>query len=84
MRTVEIDEETLQAIADKTGGKYFRATDVNALADIYRQIDQLEKTKVEEIRYLNYTEHFRQFVLSGLGLLACGSLIGATLFRKLP
>ncbi len=46
---VEIDEQTLKQIATETGGQYFRATDVEALANIYRQIDQLERTEVEEL-----------------------------------
>jgi Ca-activated chloride channel family protein len=81
---VEIDEETLKKIADITGGKYFRATDIDALAGIYDQIDRLERTKVSEVRYLQYTEHFSRFVLSGLGMLAAATMLGATLFRKLP
>ncbi len=82
--SVEIDEETLKNIAKETGGLYFRATDEDALTGVYRQIDQLERTKVEEIRYLNYTEHFTRFVLTGLGLASIACLLGATLFRRLP
>lgn len=81
---VEIDEDTLRKIADTTGGQYFRATDEDALTRIYRQIDELERTKVEEIRYLNYTEHFTQFVLLGLGLASTACLLAATLFQRLP
>jgi len=44
---VEIDEVTLKAIADRTGGKYFRATDTESLSEIYQEIDQLEKRKIE-------------------------------------
>ena len=81
---VEIDEETLRKVADATGGKYFRATDAGALVGIYQQIDQLERTEVSEIRYLQYEEHFRGFVLAGLGMLTSAALLGATLFRRLP
>ncbi len=45
---VEIDEATLQAIADETGGKYFRATDEKSLSTIYGEIDKLEKRKMED------------------------------------
>jgi len=48
---VEIDEETLQNIANITGGKYFRATDEGSLRDIYKSIDRLEKQKIEQKDY---------------------------------
>ena len=50
---VEIDEELLKSIANKTGGLYFRATNNKSLVDIYNEINKLEKTEVEEIRYSN-------------------------------
>ena len=52
----EIDEETLQFIADKTGGKFFRATDIKALESIYNEIDALERSEIEVKEYSNYTE----------------------------
>ena len=52
----EIDEETLQFIADKTGGKFFRATDIKALKSIYNEIDALERSEIEVNEYSNYTE----------------------------
>ena len=52
----EIDEETLQFIADKTGGKFFRATDIKALESIYNEIDVLERSEIEVKEYSNYTE----------------------------
>lgn len=81
---VEIDEQTLTVVAEKTGGRYFRATDMDALAQVYGRIDQLERSKVAEIRYLQYSEHFPRFVLSALGLLATASILGTTLLRRLP
>lgn len=56
---VEIDETLLKEIADKTGGKYFRATDNKKLKEVYAEIDQLERTKVEEIHFYNFTDLFR-------------------------
>lgn len=53
---VTIDEETLTKIAEATGGKYFRATDTESLEQIYAEIDQLEKSKVEERQYVDYRE----------------------------
>jgi len=81
---VEIDEETLREIAEKTHGRYFRATDKEGLAEIYSEIDRLERTKVTEIRYLQYTEHYISFVVVGLGLIAAAAVSGETVFRSLP
>ncbi|MCM2371375.1 VWA domain-containing protein [Aporhodopirellula aestuarii] len=53
---VNIDEETLTKIAERTGGKYFRATDTDSLEAIYREIDELEKTKVESKQFVEYRE----------------------------
>lgn len=52
----EIDEETLKFIANKTGGKFFRATDIKALESIYKEIDALERSEIEVKEYSNYTE----------------------------
>jgi len=52
----EIDEETLKFIANKTGGKFFRATDIKALESIYVEIDTLERSEIEVKEYSNYTE----------------------------
>jgi Ca-activated chloride channel family protein len=81
---VEIDEQTLRDIADKTGGRYYRATDKEGLSEICAEIDQLERTKITEVRYLQYTEHYVSFVLAGLGLMAVAAVAGATVFRTLP
>ncbi|HVX11231.1 MAG TPA: VWA domain-containing protein [Pirellulales bacterium] len=81
---VEIDEEALKAIAEKTGGRYFRATDKDSLASIYAEIDRLERTKISEIRYLQYTEHYKPFVVAALGLMAAAAVAKGSLFRTLP
>ncbi len=81
---VEIDEETLKQVAEKTGGKYFRAENIEAMRDVYGEIDQLEKTEVTELRYLRYTEHFAPIVASGLGLAVLAALLSASIFRRLP
>lgn len=81
---VNIDEAMLREIATKTGGKYYRAQDREALAEIYADIDGLERTEVTEMRYLRYTEHFGNFLWIGLGLLLLAAVLNASLFRKLP
>ena len=65
---VEIDEDLLRSIAKRTGGQYFRATDNASLANIYKEIDRLERKEVEELRYYTYTEWFRPFVLWAFAL----------------
>ena len=81
---VEIDEETLQEIARKTGGRYFRANDADALEDIYAVIDRLERTKITEVRYLEYTEHYAAFVTAAFGLVAFASIASRSALRRLP
>ena len=79
---VEIDEKLLKEIATETGGKYFRATNNKKLEDIYAEIDQLEKTEIEEFKYYNYEEKFRPLVLMALGLLVLEFLLRHTLLRS--
>lgn len=79
---VEIDEALLKQISDATGGQYFRATDNEKLEEIYSQIDQLEKTDIEEFRYYNYDEKFRPLVLLAGALLLFEILLRYTLFRS--
>jgi Ca-activated chloride channel family protein len=69
MQPVEIDEKLLKKIARETGGKYYRATDNKKLKEIYKEIDKLEKTVVEEIRFYNYTELYRYLLIPVLVLL---------------
>ena len=79
---VEIDEALLKHIAKETSGKYFRATNNSKLKAIYDEINKLEKTKVEEFKYYNYQEQFRQFVLAAIGLLLLEFLLRNTVFRS--
>lgn len=81
---VQIDEKTLEEIADQTGGKYFRATNNKALAGIYDEIDQLEKTKIEVTEFRRYSEEFLPFAIAAALLLAFELLLRYTAFRSLP
>jgi len=82
MMPVEIDQELMKQIAKKTGGKYFRAQDNSGLENIYNEINKLEKTKVEELKYVNYDEKFRPLVwLAGL-LLLIEIVLRNTIFRS--
>lgn len=79
---VEIDEKLLREIADATGGKYFRATNNKKLEEIYKEIDKLEKTDVEEFKFTQYEEMFRPLVwIAGL-LLLLELLLRYTAFRS--
>jgi Ca-activated chloride channel family protein len=81
---VDIDEPTLQEIAKKTGGKYYRADKTETLQQIYDEIDTLEKTEVEVKRFLHIDELFAWVVLPGMGLLLIEVLLGHSVWRKLP
>ena len=79
---VEIDEKLLKEIAHGTGGKYFRATNNKKLEEIYAEINQLEKTEIEEFKYYNYEEKFRPLVLWALALLVFEFLLRHTLLKS--
>jgi len=81
---VDIDEDTLKLIAQKTGGTYFRATDTASLQQIYSDINRLEKTTFSAPRYLDYTELYPWFVIPALLLLGAEAGLGHTRLRKLP
>ena len=81
---VEIDEDILTQIADMTGGKYFRATDNKKLEQIYQEIDQLEKSKVEVKHFSRKNEQYFYFALIGALLLIVEALGRYTLLRKIP
>lgn len=79
---VNIDEELLQEIADQTGGKYFRATDNEKLQAIYNEIDTLEKTKLEEIKFYTYDEKFDVFILWALALFSLEVILRYTFLKS--
>lgn len=81
---VEIDEDVLKEIARMTGGKYFRATDEEALKAIYDEIDSLEKSRIEEKQYSRKNEMFAVFALFALGMLVLEVLLKQTVLRNIP
>ena len=81
---VKIDEVLLNEIAGKTGGRYFRATDADALNRVFRQIDELEKTPVTITRYARHDELSRPFVVAGLLALVAELALSATVLRRIP
>ena len=81
---IEIDEELLKKIAEKTHAKYFRATDTQSLMDIYREINKLEKSHIEEKGYVEYKELFHLFLIPGLVLLVLEFILNNTVLRRIP
>jgi Ca-activated chloride channel family protein len=79
---VEIDEELLRFIASETEGQYFRATDNEKLQEIYDEIDKLEKTKVEELKYTSFDEKYRILVFIAGALLLLEFVLRNTLFKS--
>ena len=79
-----IDEELLTQIAQKTGGRYYRATDTKRLEEIYNDIDKLEKTEIKVKQYTEYDELFSYALLLGIVLLLTEIALGNTLLRKIP
>ena len=79
---VEIDEDLLIEIAEITGGKYFRATDNKKLQEIYGEINKLEKSDIEEIKYYNHEEKYRLYILLAIIFLTTELILKYTLFRS--
>jgi Ca-activated chloride channel family protein len=77
----DVDEGTLTKIADITGGKYFRATDNDALRNIYNQIDKLEKARIDVTQYHKKTELFWPFAFAALVLLSLEFILKNTWLR---
>jgi Ca-activated chloride channel family protein len=81
---IEIDEKMLQEVADTTGGKYFRATDTESLQGIYKEIDALEKIKIEEYGYKEYQELFGYVLIAALLILCLEVVLANTILLKVP
>ena len=83
MTKVEIDEELLKNVANKTGGLYFRATDNKKLEEIYNEINKLEKTEVEEIKYSDSEEKYRLLIIAAIGLIFVELILKYIVFRSI-
>lgn len=81
---VDIDEDTLKKIAQKTGGRYFRATDTASLEGVYAEIDALERTEFSAPRFLDHYELYPWLILPALGLLFIELGLSHTRLRRLP
>jgi len=81
---VDIDETTLMKIAETTDGKYFRATNNNKLAEIYKEIDKLEKSKIDVKEYSKKEEEYMKYALAAALFLIIGLFLKSTIFRNIP
>jgi Ca-activated chloride channel family protein len=81
---LDIDEEVLKAIASQTGGRYFRAVDMDTLKETFKEIDRLEKTPLEEKVYQERQELFSLFLIPGLILLILEMILRNSIFRTVP
>lgn len=84
MTDADVDEKTLGAIATKTGGAFFRATDTESLQHVYAKIDALEKTTREVSHFEHHDDKFAWALLPGLALLAAEFGLATTLLRRIP
>lgn len=82
--SVSIDETLLRRIADRTGAKYFRATDHASLKQIYAEIDKLERTAIEENRFTEYHQFYGWFVAAAMALVALAFVLRGSVLRRLP
>jgi Ca-activated chloride channel family protein len=84
MVPVDIDEDTLQKIAQMTGGKYYRADNAQRFQAIYGEIDKLEKTEADIKKFSHHRELFAWVITPGLGVLLLEILLRHTIWRRLP
>jgi len=84
MMDVDVDEDTLQKIAQETGGRYYRADSTSMFKQIYSEIDKLEKSEVEVKKYEHFDELFGHVAIAGLSILVLELALGHTVWRKLP
>jgi len=81
---VEIDEDVLKKIAETTDGTYFRATDNHKLREIYQQIDELEKTRMDVKQFSKRKEEYFPFLLAAMLFLLFEIMLRYTIFRTIP
>ena len=80
----DLDEASLTRVAEITGGKYFNAATTGALRDVYKEIDQLERTELETTRFYRWDEKFAPIALAGLICLVLEIFLAQTIFRRIP
>lgn len=84
MAEVDVDEKTLQSVADQTGGKFYRATDTDSLQKIYEQINRLETSAQTVQKFEHYDELYPWALIPALAILGFSFLLQHTRYRRLP
>ena len=79
-----VDTGTLQRIAEETGGLFRVAEDEESLRAIYAEIDELEKSEIESVRYVDYREMFVPFAAAAMFALLLEAALASTIFRRIP
>ena len=77
-------QQTLRSVAEATGGRSFTAPDGTSLLAAYKEIDELEKTRVMSFQYRRYFEYYPWWAAAAFGLLAVGHLLDRTRWRVVP
>ena len=80
----DVDTETLSQIAAQTDGNFYRATNTAELKNIYRDIDKLEKTKMDVKKFSKRYEAYQPFALAAVLALLLELLLKLTVFRRIP
>jgi len=79
-----VNEDLLNRFASDTGGKYFRASKEDSLEGVFKEIDGLEKTKIDVNKFTRYTEEYQHFLFIGLLLYILGMFLGQSTLRRVP
>jgi Ca-activated chloride channel family protein len=83
-KKMEFNESLLKNIAEETGGQYFHATDLTGLQNIYKSIDQLEKSKIQVTTYSQFTDEYFWWLVAGLCFICFELILRLTILRKFP
>lgn len=78
----KVNEPLLKQLADETGGRYYRANNTNNLGEVFSDINELEKSKIQENRFTRYTELFQKYLFLGVLLYAIGVVLQLTVLRR--
>ena len=79
-----VNDELLSQMANVTGGRYFRASKEDSLSGIFNEINKLETSKIEETKYVQYTEYFHYFLIPGFIIFILSKLLSLTILRRGP
>lgn len=82
--SVSVDEQVMRKIADDTGGHYYSVSDENSLAEVYREIESLEKSRVGTRDFIDYQDTHLAFLALGIAILFLELALAATVFRRTP